>query len=111
MSKTKKHQATYDYLHQNKDVRGSLLYSIKRFFNKLNCPKTDASRISWYKHKNKKMKMKLFFKCLMANIILFISLPILIPLAIISMSERVVMLTQRLLDWYFDKLDKMMEDE
>ena len=58
-----------------------------------------------------KMKMKLFFKCLIANIILFISLPILIPLAIISMSERVVLLTQRLLDWYFDKLDKMMEDE
>lgn len=57
------------------------------------------------------MKMKLFFKCLIANIILFISLPILIPLAIISMSERVVLLTQRLLDWYFDKLDKMMEDE
>ena len=58
-----------------------------------------------------KMKMKLFFKCYIANIILFISLPILIPLAIISMSERVVMLTQRLLDWYFDKLDKMTEDE
>ena len=57
------------------------------------------------------MKMKLFFKCYIANIILFISLPILIPLAIISMSEKVVMLTQRLLDWYFDKLDKMMEDE
>lgn len=57
------------------------------------------------------MKMKLFFKCFMANIILFISLPILIPLAIISMSEKVVMLTQRLLDWYFDKLDKMTEDE
>ena len=55
--------------------------------------------------------MKLFFKCFMANIILFISLPILIPLAIISMSERVVMLTQRLLDWYLDKLDKMTEDE
>ena len=58
-----------------------------------------------------KMKMKLFFKCYIANIILFISLPILIPLTIISMSEKVVMLTQRLLNWYFDKLDKMMEDE
>ena len=58
-----------------------------------------------------KMKMKLFFKCYIANIILFISSPILIPLTIISMSEKVVMLTQRLLDWYFDKLDKMMEDE
>ena len=57
------------------------------------------------------MKMKLFFKCYIANIILFISLPILIPLAIISMSERVVLFTQRLLDWYFDKLDKMTEDE
>ena len=58
-----------------------------------------------------KMKMKLFFKCYIANIILFISLPILLPRTIISMSEKVVMLTQRLLDWYFDKLDKMMEDE
>ena len=58
-----------------------------------------------------KMKMKLFFKCYIANIILFISLPILIPLTIISMSEKIVMLTQRLLDWYLDKLDKMMEDE
>lgn len=58
-----------------------------------------------------KMKMKLFFKCYIANIILFISLPILIPLAIISMSEKVVLFTQRLLDWYLDKLDKMMEDE
>lgn len=47
----------------------------------------------------------------MATIILFISLPILIPLAIISMSEKVVILTQRLLDWYIDKLDKMIEDE
>lgn len=54
MSKTNKHQATYDYLHQNKDVKGSLLYGIKRFFNKLNCPKCDGSRISWYKHKNRK---------------------------------------------------------
>ena len=58
-----------------------------------------------------KMKMKNFFKCFLANIILFISSPILIPLTIISMSEKVVMLTQRLLNWYFDKLDKMMEDE
>ena len=57
------------------------------------------------------MKMKLFFKCYIANIILFISLPILIPLAIISMREKVVLLTKRLLDWYFDKLDKMIEDE
>ena len=58
-----------------------------------------------------KMKMKLFFKCYIANIILFISLPILIPLTIISMGKKVVLFTQRLLDWYFDKLDKMMEDE
>lgn len=55
--------------------------------------------------------MRQLFNSFLANIILFISLPILIPLAIISMSERVVLFTQRLLDWYFDKLDKMMEDE
>lgn len=55
--------------------------------------------------------MKIILKCFLANCILFISLPILIPLSIISMSERVVLLTQRLLDWCFDKLDKMMEDE
>lgn len=55
--------------------------------------------------------MKQFFNCCLINCILFISLPILIPLAIISMSEKVVLLTQRLLDWYFDKLDKMMGDE
>lgn len=55
--------------------------------------------------------MKQLFNSFLANIILFISLPILIPLAIISMSGKVVILTQRLLDWYFDKLDKMMEDE
>ena len=55
--------------------------------------------------------MKQLFNNFLANIILFISLPILIPLAIISMSEKVVMFTQRLLDWYFDKLDKMTEDE
>lgn len=54
---------------------------------------------------------KQFFNCLLIQCILFISLPILIPLAIISMSERVVLFTQRLLNWYFDKLDKMMEDE
>ena len=55
--------------------------------------------------------MRQLFNSFLANIILFISLPILIPLTIISMSEKVVMLTQRLLDWYLDKLDKMMEDE
>lgn len=57
------------------------------------------------------MKMKQFFNCFLANCILFISLPILLPLAIISMSEKVALLTQRLLEWYFDKLNKMMEDE
>ena len=55
--------------------------------------------------------MKQLFNSFLANILLFISLPILIPLAIISMSEKVVILTQRLLNWYFDKLDKMTEDE
>ena len=55
--------------------------------------------------------MKQLFNSFLVSIILFISLPILIPLAIISMSERVVLFTQRLLDWYIDKLNKMMEDE
>ena len=57
------------------------------------------------------MKTKQFFKCFLANCILFISLPILIPLGIISMSENVVKLTQKLLDWYFDKINNLMEDE
>ena len=32
MSKTYKHQATYDYLHNNKEVKGKLLKGIKKFF-------------------------------------------------------------------------------
>lgn len=54
--------------------------------------------------------MKQLFKCYIANCILFISLPILIPLGVISMSSKVVELTRNLLDWYFDKLNKMMEE-
>lgn len=50
MSKTYKHQATYDYLHGNKNV-GKYLRGILRYFNRCNWPKWDGSRISWYKHK------------------------------------------------------------
>lgn len=56
MSKTNKHQATYDYLNKNKIIKGKLLYSIKKYFNRCNFPKWDGSRISWYKHKNRKIK-------------------------------------------------------
>lgn len=51
MSKTRKHQATYDYLNNNKKIKGKLLYAIKRYFNRCNWPRWDGSRISWYKHK------------------------------------------------------------
>lgn len=50
MSKTYKHQATYNYLHGNKDV-GKFLRGILRYFNRCNCPRRDYSRLSWYKHK------------------------------------------------------------
>ena len=50
MSKTYKHQATYDYLHGNKNV-GKYLHGILRYFNRCNWPKWDGSRMSWYKHK------------------------------------------------------------
>ena len=53
MSKTTKHQATYDYLHSNKKVTGKLLFAIKRYFNRCNFPRWDGSHISWYKHKIK----------------------------------------------------------
>ena len=56
MSKTNKHQATYDYLNKNKIIKEKLLYGIKRYFNRCNFPKWDGSRISWYKHKNRKIK-------------------------------------------------------
>ena len=51
MSKTRKHQATYDYLSNNKDVRGRLMIGIRKFFNRCNWPKWDSSRKRWYKHK------------------------------------------------------------
>lgn len=50
MSKTYKHQATYNYLHGNKNV-GKYLRGILRYFNRCNWPKWDGARISWYKHK------------------------------------------------------------
>ena len=43
-------QATYDYLHGNKNV-GKYLRGILRYFNRCNWPKWDGSRMSWYKHK------------------------------------------------------------
>lgn len=51
MSRTYKYQATYDYLHHNKEVKGKLLKGIKKFFMNVNFPKWDSSRASWYKHK------------------------------------------------------------
>ena len=51
MSKTYKHQATYDYLHHNKKVKGKLLKGIKKFFMNINFPRWDGSRRSLYKHK------------------------------------------------------------
>lgn len=54
MSKTYKEQATYDYLHGNKKVKGKMFYSIMKHFNNINWPKWDGSRISWYRHKNRK---------------------------------------------------------
>lgn len=51
MGKTYKEQATYDYLNNNKEVKGKLYYGIKKFFNRCNWPKEDGSRLSWYKHK------------------------------------------------------------
>ena len=41
MSKTYKHQATYDYLHNNKEVKGKLLKGIKKFFMNVNFPRWD----------------------------------------------------------------------
>ena len=53
MSKSFKHQATYDYLHNNKPVRGKLLKGIKKFFMNNKYTKRDAGRRSWYKHRNR----------------------------------------------------------
>ena len=53
MSRTYKHQATYDYLHHNKEVKGKLLKGIKKFFMNVNFPRWDFSRRSWYKHKTR----------------------------------------------------------
>ena len=53
MSKTYKHQATYDYLHHNKEVKGKLLKGIKKFFMNVNFSRLDSSRRSWYKHKTR----------------------------------------------------------
>lgn len=54
MSRTHKNQATYDYLHKNKEVAGRLLRGIKRYFNRCNFNRYDCSRMSWFKHKNRK---------------------------------------------------------
>lgn len=54
MSKTYKHQATYDYLHENKTVNGKLLHGLKRFFMRCNFSRYDNSIVRWFKHKNRK---------------------------------------------------------
>jgi len=53
MSRTYKHQATYDYLN-GKKVKGNLLYGVKRYFNRINFSKWDYSRILWFKYKTKR---------------------------------------------------------
>lgn len=53
MSKTYKHQATYDYMHENKVVEGKLIHGLKRFFMRCNFSRYDYSRIKWFKHKNR----------------------------------------------------------
>lgn len=55
MSKTYKHQDTYDYLHGKKV--GKRKWGLFRFFNRCNWPKWDGSRISWYKHKKGKQEI------------------------------------------------------
>lgn len=52
MSKTYKHQATHDYL-EGKSI-GKQLRGVLRYFKRMNFPKWDGSRQSWYKHKNRK---------------------------------------------------------
>lgn len=59
MSKTYKHQATYDYLHENKTVNGKLLHGLKRFFMRCNFSRYDYSRIKWFKHKNRNEERKI----------------------------------------------------
>jgi hypothetical protein len=54
MSKTYKHQSTYNYIHDNGTVKGRLLRGVKSYFNRLNFSRWDCSRISWFKHKNRK---------------------------------------------------------
>lgn len=56
MSKTYKHQATYNYLHKNKIIKKKLLYGVLRFLNRIYFNKYDFSRQSWYKHKLFKYK-------------------------------------------------------
>lgn len=53
MSKTYKHQATWDYL--NGKPIGKYLWGILRYFIKCNFPKWDYSRKSCYKHKNRRL--------------------------------------------------------
>lgn len=60
MSKTYKHQATFDYLNDRKDrVKGKILYGLKRFFVRCNFGKYDYSRMMWFKHKNRDEESKI----------------------------------------------------
>lgn len=51
MSKTYKHQDTYDYLHGNKTVPNIRLLKILRFFNRINFWDWDL-KIKYRKHKD-----------------------------------------------------------
>lgn len=56
MGKTRKHQATYDYLHGREDrVKHvpRLLNGVRRYFNRVNFLKWDMSRMLWYRHKRR----------------------------------------------------------
>lgn len=56
MGKTRKHQATYDYLHERQDRVKQvprLLYGVLRYFNRVNFSRWDMSRMLWYKHKRR----------------------------------------------------------
>lgn len=53
MSKTYKHQSTYNYTHGNGMVNGKFLYGIKSYINRCIFSRWNYSRTKWYKHKNR----------------------------------------------------------
>lgn len=58
MSRTYKHQATYNYLHGNKTVKGSMLQGVKRYFDRINFPKGDYSLGYYGLNTNKETKSR-----------------------------------------------------